>query len=389
MQSNKGKESLRVGTTPQKNVSEVLAGNNNAPIRYMDFQTIYCESGVANKEQVSECLKVAIEQADRVLGVKTNCKYKVNLILSKEGKYFGFGYIRVSDPRIYWMLLGKNPDGTERVQEYLDPNWVPPPNPNEGLTLEQMMERNKNMSWHDRAKEEDLFIQPKIKVTLPPLVTIPGFLYDEEQIAHLRELAEENGDENLKGQAFGGSQNANLCNEIPTVGFFEISRAYATDPEPGKMKNRLCARNVPDWIPEEAFKAIFSFYTTVKETVHEVRRKVVKQKEVEVKNGKGDGSQNANAQAKKRGKKGKSKVEVEEEVVEKIVTTYPIVNFVESKKDQRNGGTGRIVFITFSTQSNDAIFALLMTKKTHIVNPKNPEQKTTLIFLHAYDNQKN
>ena len=41
------------------------------------------------------------------------------------------------------------------------------------------------------------------------------------------------------------------------MGYFEFSRAYTRDIEPGKMPHILCARQVPDWIPAIAFKQIF------------------------------------------------------------------------------------------------------------------------------------
>ena len=293
-------------------------------IRRNDEQTIFCDTSVATTEQVSSSLKKAIQEAEKILGYKTKCKFKVNLIVDKEGKYFGFGYIRVSEPKIYWMLLGRNPDGTERVEEYPDPNWVKPENPYEGLTMEEIVEENKNKSWVDLAEEEESLIQPKIKKILSPLVTIPGYEYEPEQIEHLRDLED---DPNV---------------EIPKIGYFEISRAYATDPPAGVMKNRICARRVPDWIPLEAFKMIFSTYVS-KES---------------------------------KGKKTTIKISGKY-----ITDTYPIVNFVETKK-------GRIVFITFDPKTNDAIFCLLMTKKTRVINPSNPGQKATLIFTHSYDNKK-
>ena len=123
-------------------------------VRMHDTNTLYVESGVATESQVSECLKKAIQESNKVLGYDTQCKFKVNLIVGNDGKYFGFGYIRISEPKIYWMLLGRNPDGTERIEEYLDPDWVPPPNPNEGLTQEQIKEKNNNL--YNNLKTYDL-----------------------------------------------------------------------------------------------------------------------------------------------------------------------------------------------------------------------------------------
>ena len=292
--------------------------------RFKDEHVLYVDSGVATQDQVAESLKQTIYKADKILGYPTNCRYKVNLIVDKEGKYFGFGYIRVSDPKIYWMLVGRNPDGTERVEEYPDPDWTPPTS--KPKTRQENLDSLTQKSWFELAEEEESFIQPKIKKALPPLVTIPGYPYEVEQMKHLIELEIEKGIPDPI---------------IPDIGFFEISRAYASDPPSGMLKNRICSRNVPDWIPLQAFKAIFSSYVTDKT---------------------------------KKGTYYSGKKE--------ITDTYPMVNFVEVKKG------GKIVFITFDPATHDAIFSLLMTKKTKIVNPANPNQKTTLIFMHAYDNQK-
>lgn len=285
--------------------------------RYYDEHTLYIDSGVATEAQVSKCLKEAIEKGEKLLEENNKCRFKVNLIVDKEGKYYGFGYIRVSDPRIYWMLLGRNPDGSERIEEYPDPNWSPPKR--ENLTVEEIIEKSKKKTWIEQVEEEDAFIQPMIKKQLPPLISISGYEYDDEQRRHLKEL--------------GGEEV-----EVPLLGHFEISRAYATDTQTNMLKNRICARNVPDWIPLEAFKSIFSFYVSDKN---------------------------------KKGKIYMGNKEIED--------TYPIVNFVDSNK-------GRIVFITFDPQTKDALFALLMTRKVRIVHPKDPKKKVTLVYMHAFDN---
>lgn len=277
------------------------------PQRFYDTNCMYIDSGVASSSQISKCLKIAIQDAEKVLGYETKCRYKINLLVNKEGEYFGYGYIWISSPKIYWMLLGRNPDGTERVEEYPDSNWTPP-SKKEG-SFEPLQ---KGQNWIDIVEEEDAFIQPMIKKILAPLVTFTGYSYNPEQMEHLKELKEKEGEINV---------------EIPKIGYFEISRGYALDAPSGTLRNRLCARNVPNWIPVEAFKSIFSFYI-------------------------------------------------------KDDKEYPTVNFVNSK----NGG--RIVFINFNPSTKDAIFTLLMTKKTIIMNPKNPKQKATLIFSHAFDNHK-
>ena len=223
------------------------------PQKYYDTHTIYCDSGVATETQISNSLREAIFEAEKILGCTTNCKFKVNLIFNQEGKYYGFGYIRISDPRIYWMLLGSNPDGTERFEEFPDPNWIPP------VREKQENSEKTKKTWFEIVEEEDAYIQPIIKKMLPPLITIPGYEYNEEQIKHLKEVSKEKG-ENI---------------EIPKIGCFEITRGYATDPGPGMLKHRICARNIPDWIPLEAFKSIFSFYVSEESKEKKDRKSVV------------------------------------------------------------------------------------------------------------------
>ena len=153
-------------------------------VRIYNNNTLFCEVGVANSSQVRECIADAIDQADKVLGYATNCKFRVNLIMDKEGKYFGFGYVTVSDPKIYWMLLGRNPDGSERVEEYPDPNWVPPSSntsssntpssnaPSSNSSSSTIQQDNKNKSWYELTQEEDAKIQPMLRRNLPPLIKI-------------------------------------------------------------------------------------------------------------------------------------------------------------------------------------------------------------------------
>ncbi len=324
--------------------------------KYYDNHTLYVTAGVAREDQLYESLKIAIQDgtcrlnnellfnfirpsADlkspgglsnfnnllsnnnneevitklRELGyeppqVEIKCNIKVNLIVNKNGEYYGFGYVRVSDERVYWMLLGRNPDGSERVIEYPDPNWAPPSTTN---TFEEDQEKFTEMSWYEIAQEEDKHIQPIIREDLGPLMVIPGYEYDAKQYQHLQEVALKTGKDPSK---------------VPTMGYFEFSRAYSRDVEKGKEANVLCARQIPDWIPLVAFKNIFSIYTT---------------------------STSMNSEE-----------------------SYPIITMINSKKE-----AGRTVLVTFDPATKDAIFALLMTRKVRIVHPKYDKKSTGLVVL--------
>ena len=311
--------------------------------KYYDNHTLYVTSGVARKDQLYNSLKSAVKNGENNLYIETlrnhlklsvnqplnksikelekMCKdnnvslpkkinleteIRVNLIVDKEGDYFGFGYIHVTNENVYWMLLGKNPDGSDRLHEYSDPNWVAPV---DNLTVDEKKEKYSTMKWYEITDEEDKAVCPTIKEILSPLMPIPGYKYDKIQYQHLNNVARD-GD------------------EIQEYGYFELSRAYARDNDPSKVGNVLCSRKIPTWIPEFVFKYKFEVYAN--------------------------------------DSKGK----------------YPIVNMKEGRNE-----TGNIVFVEFDPNTKDAIFALLMTRKVHIIHPKNPNLKCSLIFDHAYDQQ--
>lgn len=345
----------------QNSIGNISNKNN----KHYDDHTLYIESGEAKEDQIAECLKVAIIQADRVLGRKTNCKFQINLIM-KDGQYVGHGYIRISSKEVYYMMLGFNPDGTPRTIEIPDPDWISPSlkDSSTDLNIDDFVFNEgtltKKKSWFELTMEEDSKIQPTIKKYLPPLVIIPGYVYDEEQINE-NYLQEENEDEN---------RTKSEDTHIPTVGHFTLSRAFAYDPPQGYLKYRLCSKNVPDWVPEKAFKSIFSSYVS-------------------------DATKFATTNF---GKK-------------EVTDTYPIVNLIRKNLDDSSSNSyyssrgrkynegkyksedegrdekkkGNIVLISFDPNNNDAIFALLMTRKLKIIHPSNPELSCVLHFNHAYD----
>jgi hypothetical protein len=325
--------------------------------KHYDTHTLYVTSGVAREEQLYKSLRIAIKngednyyleileklwqetdkiqsEGDKFLPLDKNlspsekiqkitekldeigcsyptkpswdCKIRVNLIVNKLGEFFGFGYIFVSSSEVYWMLLGKNPDGSERVIQYLDPNWVPQPR----LTEEEEAIKYQGMAWNEIVDEENKYACQVIKKVLDPLMPIPGYVYDEQQYKHLQDMAVSSG---------------NDPKLVPTTGYFVLSRAYVKNVEPGRVENQLCARQIPKWVPDIAFKQIFKDYITDDEE-------------------------------------------------------YPTVDLIEGKKDN-----GNIVLITFKPRSKKAQFTLLMTRKVHIIHPNNLDYECTLVFNHAYE----
>ncbi len=140
------------------------------------------------------------------------------------------------------MLLGKNPDGEERINEYEDPNWIPP--------LPKSIHEDTDMdgwTWFEMDQDVRKYMHPTITEELKSLTTIPGYEYNKIQFQHLQDLAVKEG---------------NDPSSVPKIGHFEISQAYVKRVDSGKMPNVLCARKVPDWFREMEFKNRFKRYAS-------------------------------------------------------------------------------------------------------------------------------
>lgn len=228
---------------------------------YHDQHTLYVKSGVAYNSQLLDCMKRAIENVSQLLNRTIKCQYQANLIVGRNGKYYGYGYMFVTNPEVYYMLIGKNPDGTDRVAYDADINWKVPDKPLET----SLAEIPTHGSWADMTEEEEriteLYTCPKIKRELPPLMELPGYDYDEEQSEHLRQVALTEGN----------------TDPIPRKGYFQISPASVRDVDERFCPNVLCSRDIPTWMSEFYLKQQFSPYASdrVTSVTRKIKRKII------------------------------------------------------------------------------------------------------------------
>lgn len=289
--------------------------------KYFDNNTLYVKSGVAQPEQLKDSLRKAIGEASRLLGKPLKVFFEVNLIVLREGRKVGFGYIRVSNSEVFHLLAGRNADGSERVEYIDDPDWVEPESDDE-----TDMSIKPGQSWADFAEEEERHICPKIKRVLPPLLTLPGYPLDGKQQAEYKQQVIENA--KREGTYEEGMENTIF---VPVVGTFETSPAFVTDIDDNLCANVLCTRKVPAWVTEEKLKSTFMKYAS--DATTKQKRRV--------------GGQT-------------------------ITDTYPFVSINQDRN----------AFITFDPKTHDAQFALLMTKKLDLQGEGG--KATTLIFTHSY-----
>ena len=98
---------------------------------YYDNHTLYCIVYDATYDQISDCIKDAINK----IGVE--CAYQINLVETKDGNRYA--YMRVSDDKVYNALIGRNLDGTERIELHDDPDFKMPDTPFEEAMKERLL----------------------------------------------------------------------------------------------------------------------------------------------------------------------------------------------------------------------------------------------------------
>lgn len=217
-----------------------------ATSKFYDSFTLYVKSGVAYQHQLIESLRKAVAEASKIIGEPLETKYKVNLIMLRDNKPVGYGYIRVTNPKVYNILSGLNPDGTERCELYDDPDWKPPSYDIDDLN---------SSDWADESPDNC----PKLKRPLPPIVTLDGYTLDEKQKIMYK-------DQFIETSKHDGTYKDGMKIVIPDKDNFEISQAFVYKLEDNLCSNVLCARKIPLTINETMLKNFFASYASNNKT---------------------------------------------------------------------------------------------------------------------------
>lgn len=311
-------------------------------LKYYDNHTLFIKCDCASVQQIRAAFAEALTTYQTAIGQRIDCRYRVNLLVDREGNSYGVAFVFVTNPAVYHMLLGKNPDGSDRIEYMDDPAWEPPTDGeltnDSGWSSISEPVYTTGMSWADiydeeeeleRKREEDEArnICPKIAIQLEPLMGLPPYKLTPEQIKVKREkiIIENEGKPDF---------NTNLV-VVPEFAHFCVDRAMVNPVDAKFMPNILKSRDVPNWVTKAELKAQFAPYASDNTTRQE---RLIKGNRVE--------------------------------------DTYPFVNINED----------RVAFIIFDPSTHDAQFALHMMKKT-IISKKSPDGSIlseTLIFGHSY-----
>ena len=207
--------------------------------RVSELGYLFIHSGNLDHSQVENCLLHAIRECAKSYDLDiSNLKLIVNVVCNREGKKFGHTYAWLNHHEIFYALIGKNLDGTERFKMVEDPNWSPPSD-DEDEALEAAGD-----DWGAMADVEEAYECPQIKVKLEPLVTPPAVKYTPAQIKEVGEESE--------------------------FGFIEIFEVQLSK-KPGKL-NTIFSNDIPDWITKEMLFEYFEKFERDK-SVHQTKKR--------------------------------------------------------------------------------------------------------------------
>ena len=186
---------------------------------------LFIHSGILEKEQIEKCFLSTLEYLSENYDKSfEECKMEINVVKNKEGKKYGHTYGWVSDLRFYFALIGKNFDGSERVELIPDEKWAPPDKDYEEAFV------NCSGDWGDEDEIEESYKRPNIIKKIDPIITLPAIKYTCSQLEEINKESE--------------------------YGFLEVFEVRQTK-KSGKT-NTLFSNNIPRWMDEKILNNYFS-----------------------------------------------------------------------------------------------------------------------------------
>lgn len=316
---------------------------------FHDNHTLLVKFECATSQQILQSFITAFKTYQNDNNTTLKCKFKVNYVEDRDGKSFGFAFVFVTNSSVYNMILGKNPDGSDRVEYKEDLTWEPPIENSyvnkSGLSVVDKPEKkpdHSDISWADMLEADDEYeaqileqqilqekerqkkIRPKIAFTLESLMKIPPVVLTLDQIEKKREKIINDNKQDFDIDSIYIQETEYLNVERALV--FQINQKF--------ISNILKCKNVHPSITKHDIKTQFLQYASDSTTLHE---RIVKGKRVK--------------------------------------ESYPFVNINDD----------RVAFVIFDQSTRDAQFALHMMKKT-IIKKKidNIDHNMMLFFSHSY-----
>ena len=150
--------------------------------KYYDTHTLFIKCGIASANEIYQIFNEALNNYNKAYNSQIECNFNVNLVETRDNNSIGIAFVFVSNPAVYHIMLGKNPDGGARVEYHDDPSWIKPIDEitlNNPESPESNVRSLVNMDWsmlmemdEEYEKSKNRYICPKIEVQLSPLIDL-------------------------------------------------------------------------------------------------------------------------------------------------------------------------------------------------------------------------
>jgi hypothetical protein len=287
-------------------------------VRNMNKHNVYVKTGLATETQLISTVNAFHKQLCEMFPEEhyEDCEFIVNLVTDKDGNTYKYAYLWVSDTRIYYIMTGLNPDGSERYKDEEESK------PKE--KIEESFELDfDEMNW-ETITSNTIQNVVTIREPLGPILSLPGYEYTPEQLIKVKETLKEK---------YGAEYEES---KIPSVGYFEASRAQAG----GSIEDGRCPHIlrsiVPSWVTKELIKKSFERYSTD---------------------------------------------EYDEKLKSKPYPRVTLEPFI--KKDYQTGrvsedSSKKVALVEFNKSKNDGIFARQIARKVYFLNPTTKVKDITI-----------
>jgi len=211
-------------------------------VSYFSTNIVHVRTGIATEEQLSSSVdafkKILIKMFPTTSYSK--CEMMINYVRAK-GQPVGYAYLWVSNNEVFNILCGFNPDGSERTEE---------------IDMEKDI-GSEFLKMSFREILNSIYDAPIIKRSLPPILTLPGYEYSEDQsqkayIELVNERKSRTGDETCDISDI----------DVPKVGFFSCTRSRVYHNDDPTINNHKIYSEVENWITKEMIRDVFGKFNT-------------------------------------------------------------------------------------------------------------------------------
>lgn len=197
---------------------------------YTDCHTIFMtELGLTTTIQLDQAITLFFVECGKYFKKPTDFwgKWKINVVTKQDGNFVGVAYVFFSKSEAYYVISGKNMNGTLRYKEIPNPNY-------KEENSDNVLDTDLKSSWGD----VDMLNDKTIKILDEDLViSFPVINLTVEQ--------------------------TKICGQ--TEIYPHIKPCVCFDPKIGLNKYILFANNIPSWVTEADLRTVFDFFTNSKD----------------------------------------------------------------------------------------------------------------------------